>query len=371
MLQEARQPVQKRAGRKDRRRVRGDEPFSSQTPNGCLGPSPHLQGRSTKGGNLRREQDVGGADVFVGIDVSKKTLDVAVRPGEQLWSVSNDEAGIAELCERLTALQPECIVLEATGGLELPAATALAVAKLPVAVVNPRQVHHLGKMLNMLAKTDALDARLIARFAELMKPEPRPIPDAEAQRFSDLLSRRSQVVEMIAAEKNRLSVVPTKTVKERITYHLHFLKDELKSIEKDLDKQIRASPVWREKDDLLQSVPGIGPAMSRTIIAELPELGTVNAKQVAALVGVAPFNRDSGQMKGRRSIHGGRKQVRKVLYMATVAAIRCNPVLKRFYATLKASGKPSLVALTACMRKLIVILNAMMRDNRPWTAKTT
>lgn len=305
--------------------------------------------------------------MFVGIDVSKKRLDVAVRPEEQLWSVSNDEAGVAELCERLKALQPQCIVLEATGGLELPAATALAVAKLPVAVVNPRQVRDLAKAMNVLAKTDAIDARVIARFAELMKPEPRPLPDAEAQRFSDLLSRRSQVVEMIAAEKNRLAVVPTKAVKQRITYHLHFLKEELKSIETDLDEQIRASPLWREKDDLLQSMPGIGPTMSRTIIAELPELGTVNGKQAAALVGVAPFNRDSGQMRGRRSIYGGRKQIRKVLYMATVAAIRCNPVLKRFYASLKTAGKPSLVAITACMRKLIVILNAMMRDNRPWT----
>jgi transposase len=326
-----------------------------------------LQDRSTKGGNLRRKQGAGVKSMFVGIDVSKKTLDVAVRPGGEQWSVKNDDEGLRALCERLGTLKPQLVVLEATGGLDAPIVTALAVAGLPAVVVNPRQVRQFAGALNRLAKTDAIDAQVIAHFAEAVKPEVRPLPDADAQRFSELLARRRQVVEMIAAEKNRLHTAATKQVKQRISYHLHFLKEELKSIDQDLDGQIRESPIWREKDDLLQSVPGVGPAVSRMLIGELPELGHLSGKQIAALVGVAPFNRDSGATRGKRSIWGGRRHVRAMLYMAAVTAARCNPVLQRFYKSLRTAGKPARVALTACIRKLLVMLNAMVRDNRPWT----
>jgi transposase len=304
--------------------------------------------------------------VFIGIDVSKKKLDVAARPSDEQWSVENDEKGVAGLCERLRQLTPSIVVLEATGGLELPVATALAVARLPVAVVNPRQVRHFAKALNRLAKTDAIDAQVIAQFAEAVRPEPRPIADLEAQRFSELLTRRRQLVEMLVSEKNRLAVATTKPVKQRISYHLHFLKEDLKSLDQELDTEIRGSAVWREKDDLLQSVPGVGPTVSRVLIGELPELGTLTGKQIAALVGVAPFNQDSGKLRGQRHIFGGRAYVRTMLYMAAVSAARCNPVVKRFYAKLRAAGKPTAVALTACIRKLLLILNAMVRDQRPW-----
>jgi len=330
-----------------------------------LGTSPHLQGRGRKGGDLRRKQGAG-AGVFIGIDVSKKKLDVAARPSGEQWSVGNDEKGVVELCERLRQLSPTIVVLEATGGLELPVATALAVTRVPVAVVNPGQVRHFAKALNRLAKTDAIDAQVIAQFAEAVRPEPRPIADMEAQRFSELLTRRRQLVEMLVSEKNRLAVATTKPVKQRISYHLHFLKEELKSLDQEIDTQIRASAVWREKDDLLQSVPGVGPTVSRVLIGELPELGTLTGKEIAALVGVAPFNHDSGNLRGQRHIFGGRAYVRTMLYMAAVSAARCNPVLKRFYAKLRAAGKPAAVALTACIRKLLVILNAMVRDQRPW-----
>jgi len=304
--------------------------------------------------------------VFIGIDVSKKKLDVAARPSGEQWSVGNDEKGVVELCERLRQLSPTIVVLEATGGLELPVATALAVTRVPVAVVNPGQVRHFAKALNRLAKTDAIDAQVIAQFAEAVRPEPRPIADMEAQRFSELLTRRRQLVEMLVSEKNRLAVATTKPVKQRISYHLHFLKEELKSLDQEIDTQIRASAVWREKDDLLQSVPGVGPTVSRVLIGELPELGRLTGKEIAALVGVAPFNHDSGSLRGQRHIFGGRAYVRTMLYMAAVSAARCNPVLKRFYAKLRAAGKPAAVALTACIRKLLVILNAMVRDQRPW-----
>jgi len=264
------------------------------TSNGYLGTSPHSQGRGRKGGDLRRKQGAGG-DVFIGIDVSKKKLDVAARPSGEQWSVGNDEKGVAELCDRLRKLTPQVVVLEATGGLELPVATALAVTRLPVAVVNPRQVRHFAKALNRLAKTDAIDAQVIAQFAEAVGPEPRPIADLEAQRFSELLTRRRQLVEMLVSEKNRLAVATTKPVKQRISYHLHFLKEELKSLDQELDTEIRASAVWREKDDLLQSVPGVGPTVSRVLIGELPELGTLTGKEIAALVGVAPFNQGQRQ----------------------------------------------------------------------------
>jgi transposase len=305
--------------------------------------------------------------VFVGIDVSKKKLDVAVRPNGQLWSVSNDEAGIASLCKQLQALKPQTIVLEATGGLELPAASALAAQGLPVVIINPHQVRQFAGALNRQAKTDALDAELIARFAEAVKPEIRPLPDAQAQRFSELITRRRQLVEMMTAEKNRLGSMASKAVKARITHHLHFLKSELKDVNRDIDAEIRRSPIWREKDELLQSFPGIGRENARVIIGELSELGTLDRKKIAALVGAAPMNCDSGTMRGQRHIRGGRGHVRQMLYMATLAATRFNPVIKAFYRRLLAAGKPKRVALIACLRKILVILNAMVRNNRPWT----
>ena len=294
--------------------------------------------------------------MFVGIDVSKKKLDVAVRPSAEVWSVGNDEKGIAEIVERLRSLRLEAVVLEATGGLELPAATSLAANGLPVVVVNPRQVRHFAKAVNRLAKTDAIDAQLIAEFAEAVKPEIRPLADAQTQHLSELLTRRRQMIEMLVAEKNGLAAATTKPVRQRISYHLHFLKEELKSLEGDLDTSIRESPV-----------PGIGPAVSREMIGELPELGKLTGKQISALVGVAPFNHDSGTLRGQRRIWGGRGHVRAKLYMAAVTAARCNPLLKRFYVRLRKAGKPARVALTACMRKLLVILNAMVRDQRPWS----
>jgi len=309
--------------------------------------------------------------MFVGIDVSKKTLDIAVRPSGENWSVANDDKDIRQLVQKLQALKPQAVVLEATGGLELPVATALAVGGLPVVVVNARQVRAFAKAVNQLAKTDAIDAALIARFAEAVRPEPRPVPDAASQRLSELLTRRRQLVEMLVSEKNRLAQAMTKPVQQRISYHLHFLREELKGIDLDLDNEIRETPIWREKDELLQSVPGVGPTVSRVLLGGLPELGTLSGKQIAALVGVAPFNRDSGTMRGRRCIWGGRAQVRSMLYMAAVTAARCNPVLQRFYRALRDAGKPARVALTACMRKLVVILNAMLRDRRPWTPEAT
>ena len=307
--------------------------------------------------------------MFVGIDVSKRKLDVAVRPSGEVWSVTNDEKGIAELAERLRVLHLEAVVLEATGGLEVAAASALAANGLPVVVVNPRQVRHFAKAVNRLAKTDAVDAQLIAQFAEAVKPDIRPLADEQTQHLSELLTRRRQMIEMLVAEKNRLAAATTKPVRQRISYHLHFLKEELKSLERDLDNAIRESPIWREKDELLRSVPGIGPAVSRELIGELPELGTLSGKQIAALVGVAPFNHDSGTFHGQRRIWGGRGHVRAKLYMAAVTAARCNPLLKRFYRKLRNAGKPARVALTACMRKLLVILNAMVRDQRAWSVE--
>ena len=309
--------------------------------------------------------------MFVGIDVSKKRLDLAVQPSEEKWSAGNDEVGIAACVSRLGELKPSLIVVEATGGLEMALAGALSVAGLPVVIVNPRQVKAFAKALNRFAKTDALDAQLLAQFAEAVKPEPRPLPDEASQQLSDLLTRRKQLVEMRIAEKNRLAAAATKIVKQRITNHLHFLKVELEELDKDLDQRIKESPLWRDKDELLQSVPGVGPAVSRTLLGELPELGTLSGKQIASLVGVAPFNRDSGKTRGVRQIGGGRKRVRSVLYMAAVTAAKHNPVLRRFYLSLRGAGKPAKLALVACLRKLLVILNAMVRDDRAWNPSAT
>lgn len=303
---------------------------------------------------------------YVGIDVAKARLDVAIGPTGETWGVSNDEVGIKELTSRLKVLHPALIVLEATGGLEVPVAADLAQAELPVAIVNPRQVRDFAKAMGRLAKTDVIDARTLALFAERVRPTSHPLPEAQTQSLGALITRRRQLVGMLTAEKNRLGMALLR-VRPRIEAHIAYLSCELADIDDELGKTLRESPIWREKEDLLKGVPGIGPVVSLTFLAELPELGSLNRKQVAALVGVAPLNRDSGTFKGRRIVWGGRGTVRTALYMATLVATRHNPVIRAFYARLCRAGKPKKVALTACMRKLLTILNAMLKHHKPWT----
>lgn len=304
--------------------------------------------------------------VFIGIDVAKDRLDVHVRPSGEAFTVARDGEGVAGLAERLRTLAPVLIVSEATGGFEQVVAGALAAAGLPVVVVNPRQIRDFARALGRLAKTDRLDAETIALFAERVRPEPRPLPDGQARLLGELVARRRQVIEMIAAEGNRARQVEARRVRKRIERHRAVLQEELSEIEAELDDTIRGSSIWREKDDLLQSVPGVGNALARTLIAELPELGTLSRKKIAALVGVAPFNRDSGTLRGKRTVWGGRAAVRTTLYMAALVASRHNPVIAAFYKRLLAAGKAKKLALTACMRKLLTILNAMLRDKKPW-----
>jgi transposase len=302
---------------------------------------------------------------FVGIDVSKTQLDMAVRPSGATESFPNEEPGIKTVVERLRAVKPMLIVLEATGGIERSAVRALVAAELPVTVANPRQVRDFAKATGQLAKTDVLDAQILARFAEAVRPALRPLPDEMTLELRALIARRRQIIEMLTAEKNRLSRAPRR-VHKRIEAHIRWLQSELERADEDIDQMIRQSPIWREQEDLLKSVPGIGPVVSRTMLAELPELGSLNRKQIAALVGVAPLNWDSGLMRGRRVIWGGRAHVRTALYMAALAASRRNPVIREFYSRLRAAGKKPNVALVACMRKLVVILNAMLKHRVPW-----
>ena len=302
---------------------------------------------------------------FVGIDVSKARLDVALHPTGATHSVANDANGIKTLVEQLRAVKPLLVVLEATGGIERSVVRALVGAELPVTVTNPRQVRDFAKATGQLAKTDVLDAQILARFAEAVRPALRPLPDEITLELRALIGRRRQITEMLTAEKNRLSRAPRR-VQKRIEAHIRWLQSELERADEDLDQTIRQSPVWREQEDLLKSVPGIGPVVSRTVLAELPELGNLNRKQIAALVGVAPLNWDSGLLRGRRAIWGGRSHVRTALYMAALTASRRNPVIRDFYKRLRAAGKAPNVALVACMRKLLVILNAMIRHRVPW-----
>lgn len=304
--------------------------------------------------------------MFIGIDVAKDRLDVHVRPGGESFAVARDGEGLAALTERMRELKPALIVMEATGGFEVTVAATLGAAKLPLAVVNPRQIRDFARATGKLAKTDALDAAAIAHFAEAVHPEPRPLPDEQARALGELVARRRQVVEMIVAETHRRRQMTQRLLLRRVDRHLAVLQEELSEIERELDDSIRGTPAWRANDDLLKSVPGIGKAVSRTLLAELPELGTLSRKQIAALVGVAPLNRDSGTMRGRRSTWGGRATVRSALYMAALVAARHNPIISTFYKRLRAAGKPAKVALTACMRKLLVILNAILRDRTPW-----
>jgi transposase len=303
--------------------------------------------------------------VFVGIDVAKAHLDVAVRPTGETWRAANDPAGIAELVARLQAQRPTLVVVEATGGLEVPLVAAVAAAGLAIAVVNPRQVRDFAKAVGQLAKTDALDAQVLARFAEVVRPTPRPLPAAEAQALAALVARRAQIVGMLVAEQQRRgSTLPA--LRPRVDAHIRWLQAERDALDRELEQTLRRSPLWREREDLLRSVPGIGPVVAATLLADLPELGRLDRKQIAALVGVAPLNCDSGRWRGRRHIWGGRARVRAALYMGTLVAVQHNPVLRAFYERLLAAGKPKKVALTACMHKLVVILNALLRQGVPW-----
>ncbi len=289
--------------------------------------------------------------IYVGIDVAKAQVDVAVRPTDDSREVSYDDAGVRQLVSRLKALEPVMVLLEASGGLELPLVAALATEELPVVVVNPRQVRDFARATGKLAKTDSLDAAVLAHFAEVVRPPARPLRDAETQALNSLAARRHQVMTMLVSEKNRLSIA-TVAVRPRIEAHIAWLERELADLDEGLRQTLRQSPVWREKDDLLRTAPGVGEQLSLTLLAYLPELGTLNRRQVAALVGVAPFNRDSGTLRGKRTVWGGRARIRAALYMGALGGSRFNPVIRDFYQRLLAAGKPKKLALTACMRKL-------------------
>ena len=302
---------------------------------------------------------------FVGIDIAKADFVVACRPEERRGRRPMMPAGIAATVDRMRALAPTLIVLEATGGYETALVAALAAAALPVVVANPRQVRDFAKATGQLAKTDRLDAQLLALFAERVHPTPRPLPDAVLQQLDALMTRRRQLQDMLTAESNRLEHAAG-PIRREITRHVRWLERRVAAADRDLDDTIQKSPVWRAKENLLRTVPGIGPVVSRTLLADLPELGQLNRKQIAALVGVAPLARDSGTLRGKRIVWGGRAPVRAVLYMGALVAARRNTVIRAFYRRLVAAGKPKKVALIACMRKLLTILNAMMRTNTTW-----
>jgi transposase len=302
---------------------------------------------------------------FIGIDVAKIQLEFAHRPSGATGRVPNDESGIAALVAQCQAAGAILIVCEATGGYEAAVVAALATASLPVVIANPRQVRDFAKATGQLAKTDAIDAQILALFAERVRPEPRVLPDAAAQALTAFLTRRRQLVEMLVAERNRL-LLAAPAVRRDLQQHIRFLERRLREADDDLHTAVKGSPVWRVRDDLLQRVPGVGRVVSLTLLAELPELGRLSHKQIAALVGVAPLNRDSGTLRGKRLVYGGRAPVRAVLYMAALVASRRNPVIRAFYERLRAAGKPAKLALTACMRKLLTILNAMARSGTPW-----
>jgi transposase len=304
--------------------------------------------------------------ITVGVDVSKDRLDVAVRPTGEPFAVERNAAGLEQLVGRLRGLSARVIALEATGGFETVVVAALAAAGLPVVVVNPVQVRAFAKALGQRAKTDPIDAAVIAHFAEATRPEPRALPDAATRLLADLVTRRRQIIEMMVAERQREKHVTLTRLKKSIARLLAALQKELTSLDREIDDAVRGSPVWREKEDLLGSVAGVGPVIARTVIAELPELGRLGRKQIAALVGLAPFTRRSGQWQGKSFIGGGRTSVRAVLFMGAMVAKRHNPVLKAFFDRLIAAGKPKMVALIAVARKLLTILNAIVRDNRPW-----
>jgi len=306
--------------------------------------------------------------LYAGIDVSKGRLDAALRPTGEHFGLPNDHAGIEDLVGRLKRAHPKLVVLEATGGFERAVAAALAAAGIAVAVVNPRQARDFARATGKLAKTDRIDAEMLARFAEAVQPPAKALPDEEAREFAAILARRRQIVEMTTAEKNRLGAAASASVQKRIRAHIRWLEKELARTDSELDETISNSPTWRENEELLRGVPGVGPVLARTLMAELPELGDgeLAPKQLAALVGVAPLNRDSGTLRGRRTVWGGRERVREALYMGALVATRFNPTIKEFYERLVGAGKPKKVALVACMRKLLTILNAILEHRTPW-----
>ena len=304
--------------------------------------------------------------MFIGIDVSKNRLDVHVRPSGEFFAVARDGEGLERLAERLRALAPELVVLEATGGFEIAVAAAVAGAGLPLAVVNPAQVRAFARAVGRLAKTDRLDAEIIARFAEQVRPEPRPVASEQARALAELVVRRRQIVEMIGMESNRRRQARGPKVLRGIERTLAALQAALTELDGEIGDQVRGSPAWRAAEDLLTSVPGIGPVTARTLIAELPELGRITRRRIAALVGVAPVNRDSGASRGSRAIAGGRTGVRNVLYMAALTAIRRNPAVRAAYERLRSRGTPAKAAIVAAMRKLLTILNAILREAQPW-----
>lgn len=321
-----------------------------------------------------RDTNRRGMRMIVGIDVAKEELVVATGSRGEVVTQRNDEAGVRALAQQLRALAPELVVLEATGGYELLSVAALAAAQLPLVVVNPRQVRDFAKATGQLAKTDRIDARVLALFGERVRPTVRALPDEQTRALEAVLTRRRQLLEMRTAESNRLAQLfghGQRPVKQSLKKHIAYLNRELAMTDTELGRMIRESPVWRERDDLLQSVPGIGPVVARTLLAELPELGQLSRRAIAKLVGVAPLSRDSGTWRGRRVIHGGRAPVRAVVYMAALVGTRCNPVLKAFYHRLQAAGKPKKVALVACMRKLLTILNQMVRTGQRWRTLPT
>jgi transposase len=306
---------------------------------------------------------------FIGIDVSKSLLEVAVHESDYQFRCANKASAFGELIAELIALRPALIVLEATGGLEIPVVAALHAAGLPVVVVNPRQVRDFAKALGQLAKTDRLDARVLAHFAAAIKPPLRPIKSADELELDALVGRRGQLVEMLTAEKNRRGSAATATVREKIKEHIDWLEERIAELDEQLQALLKSSSLWQGKDDILQSVPGIGPVVSFSMLADLPELGTLNRQQISKLVGVAPLNCDSGKQRGTRHIYGGRARVRSMLYMAALSATRYNPVIKEFYERLLAKNKPFKVVITACMHKLLAIINVMVRDNTHWKTK--
>lgn len=304
--------------------------------------------------------------MFVGIDVSKDRLDVHVRPTGESFAVTRDGEGLSQLAERLRPVPPTLVVVEATGGFETIVAAALAGAGLPLAVVNPAQIRHYAKAIGRHAKTDRIDAEVIARFAEATRPEPRALPDEETALLADLVARRRQIVDMLRAERQREKRITLSRLRKSIARVVKALEKELAELDGDIDTTVRGSPVWREKEDLLTSVPGIGPIIARTLLGELPELGVLSRRRIASLVGLAPHPRMSGTWKGKSMISAGRSSVRAVLFVGAMTAARCNPALRQFHRRLIAAGKPKMVALIAVARKLLTILNAMIRDQRQW-----
>lgn len=307
---------------------------------------------------------------FVGIDVAKNTLDLRLEPVGESLHVAYDDAGIAKIRQRLLALSPTLIVMEATGGLETRLACELAACGLPVAVINPRQARDFAKATGQLAKTDQVDAAVLAHFARAIRPAARVLKDADTRDLDGLVTRRRQLIAMRVQETLRLGSAESKALQKNLKKHIVWLDKQITSLDDDLTKRLRTSDAWRTKDDLLQGIPGVGAVTSSTMLAKCPELGNLNRREIAKLTGVAPLANDSGKHRGKRFVWGGRADVRAVLYMATVSAIRCNPAIKAFADRLKQAGKPTKVVIVACMRKLLTIMNAMLKNNAPWTAKT-